>query len=251
MVDQRLVSYIRTNLSKRVPLKYIKQSLLKMGWSDHDITAAMNSVIRRKTFPIPPRPPGYKKPAKKFSKIWILPILIIVIISIILIFLMTGEKETAPTIPLEEEIPEAEPTRPTNCGTNLDCLIEASKDCSPAKVTHITTVDLFGMRQTTTSFLEIKGLETGKCIFYIRTENVDIEFSNELVQQMLSGGATQEEITQQEQEANAQADITEGLDGTCKFNTDDLTAMLNRWKIDAFSTEDWAVAECEGEMFSQ
>jgi len=37
------------------------------------------------------------------------------------------------------------------------------------------------------------------------------------------------------------------MEQTCKFNTEDLTAMLNRWKQGSFSTEDFDVAECEGD----
>jgi hypothetical protein len=35
------------------------------------------------------------------------------------------------------------------------------------------------------------------------------------------------------------------MEKTCKFNKEDLTAMLNRWKQGTSSTEDWDVAECE------
>ena len=42
----------------------------------------------------------------------------------------------------------------------------------------------------------------------------------------------------------------EGRDGTCKFNTNDLTEMLTRWKQGTFSTEDWNVAECQGAYFN-
>jgi len=90
-------------------------------------------------------------------------------------------------------------------------------------------------------------MESNKCIYYQRTESNSIEFTEEMVQQMLEDGATQEEIDQQEQTANDSAQEAVGMEKTCKFDTEDLTAMLNRWKQGSMSTEDWDVAECEGD----
>lgn len=155
----------------------------------------------------------------------------------------------------EEAPPEGEllkPTGPIDCGTDFDCFIEASRDCNPAKITHtLGPLNIFGMLQTTTSSLEIKGLEADKCVLYTRTEKIDLKFSEEAIQGLLASGLTHEEIQQKEQETNEQYDTFEGADGTCKFAPNDLTAMLDRWKAGQFSSEDWAVAECEGVMFSQ
>ena len=52
-----------------------------------------------------------------------------------------------------------------DCGTSIDCFISASKSCSPAKTVYTATVDVFGVKQTSTLFLEIKGEESGRCIF--------------------------------------------------------------------------------------
>ncbi len=126
---------------------------------------------------------------------------------------------------------------------------------------------------TTATFYKIKGTEANKCVLYLRTEKQDIRFGDELVQQMLDGGATQEQIRQQEQESNKLTELAEGKDGKCRFNNNaDLTSLLNKVKEGTFSgsvscklvgtkpektewkctsTGDWAVAECEGEMFSQ
>jgi len=53
---------------------------------------------------------------------------------------------------------------------------------------------------------------------------------------MLDEGATQEEIEQAEQEANESVQETVGLKLTCKFENDDLTAMLTRWKQGTFDS---------------
>jgi hypothetical protein len=130
---------------------------------------------------------------------------------------------------------------------NFDCFVDASENCEPSKLLNTVSVEIFGMLGTSTAYMELKGLEAGKCVYYQRTESNSVEFTDEMVQQMLDGGATQEEINQQEQIANDSAQQTIGLEKTCKFSTGDLTAMLNRWKEGNLSTEDWNVAECEGD----
>ena len=183
------------------------------------------------------------------------------------------EKQEIATITEEpgvqpEEPTTTEPTDISDCESDLDCLIKASKNCDKAKVIDTKTTEMFGMLLTTTTFLEIKGMEENKCALYLRIEKQDVHFSDEMVQKMLDGGTTQEQIEQQEQEANKQADIVEGKDGICKFkSSNDLTAFLSKWKEgnlsgsvscklvddswECTSTGDWAVAECEGEIFGQ
>ena len=255
MVDPKLVNYIKTTLSKGFSLQQIKKQLLKVGWPERDINAAINfSTKKRLLPPIPPpaRPIApilstYRKPIQKSSKkLWIIFILVIVVISGILAFYIVKQRLSVGTRISPVPIPNI-----INCNTNIDCFIEASKNCDPAKVIYTTIIDLFGVEQITTSFFEIKELEANKCVFYLRTESNDIKFSNELIQQMLANNFTLAEIENQEQESNQIADELEGKDGTCRFNTPDLTSMLNRWEAGTFSTEDWDVAECEGDYFSQ
>lgn len=138
----------------------------------------------------------------------------------------------------------------TDCGTDFDCFIAASEDCSLASVTHEVTIDLFGMDLTTTSYYEIQGMDQDDCLFYIRTEEQHIEFSDDLVQSLLDSGYTEEEISQEEDDSNDAADLVEGKDGTCRFDTADLTDMLTRWQEGSFSSDDWDVAECEGTFFT-
>lgn len=123
-----------------------------------------------------------------------------------------------------------------DCNSDIDCLIEASKDCTPAKMLYSVTTKIFGVTQNTSSYFEIKGLESNKCIFYLRTENIDLEFPED----------TSEDIIREQQMLY---DELEGRDGICKFLKDDLTKLLDNWKVGNFSSEDFSSAECEGEYF--
>jgi len=133
--------------------------------------------------------------------------------------------------------PESE-NEAQDCNANFDCFIASAENCRPAKVTNIATTSIFEVEQTTTSYFEIKGLEADKCVFYLRTEKIDLAFPPE----------TPQDIINQQGEVYKKL---EGKDGICEFNIDDLTAMLKRWKAGVFSSEDWDVAECQGTYFNQ
>ena len=44
MVDQRIVDYIKTNLSNGFPLEQIKSALINVGWQQKDINNAIDSI---------------------------------------------------------------------------------------------------------------------------------------------------------------------------------------------------------------
>lgn len=134
--------------------------------------------------------------------------------------LLNNQIQQVSPIP-EQETPVV--TSILDCKQDINCLIQASIDCKPAKVVNAVTTDIFGVKQTTTSFFEIKGSEAGKCNFYLRTEKIDLVFPENVTQ----------EIINQEKEVYKKL---EGRDGTCKFNTGDLTAMLTRWAKGTFDS---------------
>ncbi|MBW2990998.1 hypothetical protein KY348_04815 [Candidatus Woesearchaeota archaeon] len=132
-----------------------------------------------------------------------------------------------------------------DCRKDFDCFIEASENCELAEVTHIASIDFLGVTTTSTTLMEIQGMDEDKCVYYQKTKSISVEFSEELKQQMRDGGATEEEINQAEQDANENAQQAVGERKTCKFDTSDLTALLEEWDAGNFSTEDFDVAECE------
>jgi hypothetical protein len=48
MADPRLVNYIKTSLSKNIPVEQIKSNLYSKGWNDSDINEAINLATQRK-----------------------------------------------------------------------------------------------------------------------------------------------------------------------------------------------------------
>ena len=152
-----------------------------------------------------------------------------------------------------EGVQVTQPTPTTiNCGTNINCLISASTTCSPANVVYNYDLNTFGMIDSVSQTYIINGIANGKCSFYLITDKTDLTFSNALIQQMLLQGSTMSQITQQQQTANTTAQIAVGRYYNCAFIQSDLTSMLNRWAVGAFSfstdpTEgDFANAICTG-----
>ena len=93
------------------------------------------------------------------------------------------------------------------------------------------------------------------CFLSKNTENISIQYSEELVQQMKDDRLTEEEIEEREKSENELADESEGKNRTCRLNTVDLVDTLKSWKsnppdIGSFSEEVWKNAGCQGTYFN-
>lgn len=267
MIDPRLVSYIKSALSKGIPLNQIKKDLISKGWPPYDVDSAISATVGRRTH-IETKPHQRLEGELDFRKIYAVAFVLLLVIGGTIYFLTKDEKRGDKEVPkTEQNTSQLASSAIIDCGTDMECLVKKSEKCEPAKLTNNVTTELFGMIITTTSFYEIRGTEANKCVLYLRTENQDIDFSEEFIQQAIATGITQEEIEQQKQEANKQNKlIVNGLDGTCKFGSNsDLTSLLGKWKDSNFSggvscslgpegnectsTGDWSIADCEGKMF--
>jgi hypothetical protein len=140
-------------------------------------------------------------------------IILIVFIGVIVVWSYLGFSEV-------NEVDEV--TEIADCGEDLNCFIEKSKNCDLAKINYRATIRVFGMEQAVVFFFEIKGMESEKCLFYMRREEIDLKFTSELIQKMLDRGLTEQEIQQQEQESNNLARNQEGATRACSSDTTDL-----------------------------
>jgi len=195
---------------------------------------------------IPQEPPP-EKPSKKLF--WTLGIIFIIVVGgVASLFLFFPGEETE-----ESSLSNTDSSIQSSAilCESWDCLIDASENCSLSNYTNTLTLSLFGVDITTTTYYEISGKQENNCIFKIRTEEQHVNYTDELIQQLLDGGATQEEIDQQEQESNALSDLVEGREGICEFISSNLKSLLENWAEGNFSSSDWELAEnCQGEVFS-
>lgn len=246
MVDQRLVEHLKENISKGYSIDQIRQGLIKANWPENEVNQAIDLASQQDTNQnkIPTKKPTKKKFIMIVSGMITL---IILIISYSTLFRNPIEKTTFTETNINLEV--------IDCKNSFECFIQASRNCKLSKITNTLTADIFGVKQTTSSYYEIKGLESNKCIFYIRTEKIDLSFPPEV---------PQETVNEQKQLYKK----LEGRYGTCNFNTNDLVAMLSRWKEGNFEggascslvesnwectyTGDFEVAQnCQGDYFSQ
>ncbi len=131
-----------------------------------------------------------------------------------------------------------------DCGEDMQCFIEAGKDCKPAKILFPLELEMMGVLITTTTYQEIVGMEDDLCVVKFRTESVTIDYSQEAIDQMLDMGLTQEQID--EQIAATQEQVNqEGLNEICRVDTVRLANLMEQWDSGSFSTEDWEGMDCE------
>lgn len=104
MIDQRLVNYIKLELSKGISLNQIKQKLLSKGWLNYDIDKAINLATQNISSAIPTYN-SYKESSPKPHKFWIFFVLIGVFLIAAGIFIypsLIGEKSNETNLSLIE-----------------------------------------------------------------------------------------------------------------------------------------------------
>jgi len=134
---------------------------------------------------------------------------------------------------------------------NLDCFIDAARDCCPAKLVTETEMNLFGPIIYSKTYREIKGLQEERCVLYQRTDDGSYSYPEKMRKQMLDSGMTEEEINQQLEESNEVAQDMIGKDSTCKYPIEDLIDILEGEKEGSFSfsTENVEKYQCTGSMY--
>ena len=286
MINQQLLDYIKQQIQQGVSQEQIKNSLIANGWQQQDVEEGFNIIAQSASSSFS------AVPTVASSGIWkIIAGIVIgaVILSGGAYFASQTifKSKEAPKIsnevlnqPLVETSTNATSTQSSqqpessqqsesqtqsqnpeiafiDCGTisdfrNFDCFINAAKNCSPAKVIVYSQLDFFTMKNEVSTFYEIKGQQENKCVFYIKLISNNVTFNQELIQEMLGSGVTNEEIKQEEQEILKITQSMIGYDGTCKFTSaNDLVNLLNKWKKDSFFTEDFNGIDCKGEYFGQ
>jgi len=139
---------------------------------------------------------------------------------------------------------------------NWGCFIDASEDCSLANFTYKRSSNL-PLNLTTTTYYEFKGFKENiiysrdKCLFYIRAEELQVEYTEEYMQEVMSNtGFTREEVEQLEVDFNLQADALEGNDGSCNLDTPDLSSNLIKLRDGNEIVIQWEfIGDCQGKYF--
>jgi len=162
---------------------------------------------------------------------------------------------TQPIVPPVQNITPSNPAQqaadPADCGIDMDCFIQASSSCKPAKVVFNASGNLLGMIVISSTYMELENTsDAGKCQLYSSTLGASVKFNNSVVASALAKGVSIDEIQKQEAESTRQAQANIGLNGTCQFGAAELPAMLTRWNAGKFASSDYAGAECSGKRYA-
>lgn len=131
-----------------------------------------------------------------------------------------------------------------DCGEDMQCFIEAAENCDPAKVNFTAEIEMMGIRISSTAYQEIVDKEDELCVYKILTGDVQVELTDEAIDQMLDMGLTQEQIDEQvaliEESANQ-----EQISQICRVEPARLATVMSQWADGEYSTEDWTDMDCE------
>lgn len=238
MVNQQLVDWIKNEEAQGYTLRQLYNSLIQQGYNPDEVSEAIN-IASQPNQQVNPS----SKPIKK--SFHLLPILIIGVVVIGLIggyiFFFTSQNNKNTN----------SDTTVKDCGEDFSCFVSASESCSDAKVNHIIETNILGVVQKTNNSYELKKLSNGTCSFSLVTNNIDLQYSQKLLDMAKRGGATQDQIDQQLQLTKSQYDILIDKKGTCKGDMGIISSLLKRWQEGSFSSSDWNNLECSGPYFDQ
>ena len=273
-IDNSLINYIRSAMQKNISVSEIKEKLLSKGWGITEVDEAINS-IRRDTAQIKIEKPMIFQKQEKIRRynmkiILLIILLILLIAAAVLLVIFKGKSSNTTNtnknvgVTINQSANSAASAAPVStasggsirdCGANINCFIDASNTCKPAKVKYNYKTESSGVEKTGAYYYELKGSESEKCGFYLRADSISIQYSDSLIQSMIDSGISSDDIKKRENVENVQVNALEGKDGDCKIVVSDLTALLQLWKTDVekagvFSSDEIKSYECTGSYFS-
>ena len=128
---------------------------------------------------------------------------------------------------------------PINCQLDFGCLVQASADCSQARVESRVAILLADTELESTQSYEILGMEGNHCLFRSRVQRVATPLQG--------GGAPREQLERQRQVIAAILSGIQGSNVTCRFARDELTELLTSWTTgSAVANADLDRHECTG-----
>ena len=121
---------------------------------------------------------------------------------------------------------------------DLKCLATASKNCTPKKATITQSVDVFGVKQTSTTFYELKSAGQSKCELYTKYLDFKFEYPAD----------TSKEAIEQNNKHYSEKMLNK--DGSCVYSTPVLASLFEEWIKGKMSSGDITKAEkCSGAIY--
>lgn len=135
---------------------------------------------------------------------------------------------------------------PKDCGTDMSCFVAAAGTCAPATVEWVQSTVVFGVfDQEGQLHLSLGVPNAGSgCVFSDRTDKVTLSVTPQGGQWAKAQGATDAQVQQQLQAAQAQADRSAGASITCTLPTKTLVQMLTAWSEGSSTTSAFSANNC-------
>jgi len=111
-----------------------------------------------------------------------------------------------------------------------ECLIQAVDSCNKSKLINKIELGYEGFLFNSTNVFAIKEGPDNSCYYYQKNLNSFLEFSPELVQNLVDQGYSEEEIFNEEKAMNESAQNFVGLWTQCSFEKENLKKVFESWK---------------------
>lgn len=133
-------------------------------------------------------------------------------------------------------------TSSSGCGEDLACFIKAVESGKKSKATIVKSYDNSPMKTSSTTFIEVKGYQQDDAVFYLRFDDMDVEFSPDKKMK----GPQLERMKKTEAKLKENYKTMIGLEQTCTLSKTDLLEMLKRWETGKISSDDLTRTGCSG-----
>ncbi len=145
---------------------------------------------------------------------------------------------------------QSEENQVFDCGTDKDCFYSKALGCAKTKVEPTETQEIaqYGMEISSTTYMETKGIDDGKCVFYLKMKN-SVSYPPRLQKQLEASGEMSALLAMVRTGMEKQLTAVDGRYATCKYPVEEFNQILADIAKEGNSTlmsDDWENGECTG-----
>ena len=141
-----------------------------------------------------------------------------------------SDDKPAPATPASEKAPAAPAPSGDDCKDDLDCFATAAQSCAKKTATYQSTVDMMGMKATTTTKVELLGKEGDRCRLDMTILKQSVELPQAMIDAAKAKGATEADIEALKGGAGGAAALPRGDLTRCALTDAELTAAVAELK---------------------
>ncbi len=136
----------------------------------------------------------------------------------------------------------AQPSTNQNCGSDINCFIQAANTCTKATVHYTSDIQVSDVKHHATTLLRINGGTPASCQLFLQTEERSSAYTSST--QVFDLERATLALINQTNEASI------GMSGVCTASSNLLSTVLNRWKAQTYAKTDFEPLNCSGAFFN-